>query len=142
MAATRRCCAAAAAAALALGGCSGDLGQGGGDRTVSAAQVPFTFTVPAAFSRESIDELASRGDVLAAVGIDKVDVIAVRRIPPGTTVPRGDVRHRVLGHAVASRLHAFTAGGQRWGLECQWTPEHRADVLKACRQAIGSISRR
>ena len=127
--------------ATAIGGCSA-AGEPSGARTVSDAQVPFTFKVPADFTKASVDQFESRGDVVAAVGVDKLDVVAVRRLPATAKVPRGDVPHRTFGQAVTSRLHAFTVAGQRWAIECQWRPDRREKVLDACRQAIGSITRR
>ena len=126
---------------LAVGGCSAS-GESTGSHTFSDDAVPFTFHVPVEFTKESVDQFDTRGDVVSAVGVDKVDVIAVRRIPPGVPLPRGDVRHVVQGQAVTSRLHGLTVGGQRWAIECQWTSDRRAKVLDACRQAVGSITRR
>jgi hypothetical protein len=128
-------------AALALGGCSA-AGETSGSRTFSDGEVPFTFDVPADFTKQPVDQFDSRGDVVAAAGVDKLDLIAVRRIPEGVSVPSGDVAHDVQGHAVASRLHDFTVGGRRWAIECQWTPDRRKKVLDACREAVGSITRR
>ena len=132
---------ALALAAVAIGGCS-VAGEPTGARTFSDDQLPFTFHIPADFTKESVDQFDSSGDVVAAAGVDKLDVIAVRRIPAGGSVPSGDVAHRVQGNAVVSRLHAFDAGGERWAIECQWTPERRAKVLDACAEAVGSITRR
>ena len=125
--------------ALAIGGCSA-AGEASGERTVDESGVPFTFRVPADFTEEPIDDFDSRGDVLAAAGIDKVDLIAVRRLVPGAAAPRGDVPHVVQGHAVKSRLHEVPGSG--FAIECQWRPDRRDKVLDACRTAVGSIERR
>jgi hypothetical protein len=128
-------------AAVVLGGCSA-AGETSGSRTIDVSEVPFTFNVPADFTKEPVDQFDSRGDVVAAAGIDKLDLIAVRRIAPGVRVPQGDVAHVVQGHRVSSRLHAFKVGKQRWAIECQWASDRRTKVLDACREAVGSIVRR
>ncbi len=138
------CCRQIVLAALAcagLAGCSA-AGEATGDRTFSDDDVPFTFRVPAEFIEASIDQFDSRGDVVAAVGIDKLDVIAVRRLARGVSVPRGDVAHEVQGRSVVSRLHVVRVRSERWAIECQWQAESRDDVLDACATAVDSISRR
>jgi len=130
------------AAALGAAGCNAS-GETATTRTFSDRAVPFTFTVPADFTDESIDEGNSRGDVVAAAGLTKVDVIAVRRIddhllPIGGTVP---VAHEVLGHAVKSQLRPVP-GFRGWFLECQYTAERTAKVRDACARAISSVKRR
>jgi hypothetical protein len=127
--------------ALTIGGCSA-AGETSGARTIDDRDVPFTFQVPADFTKEPVDQFDSRGDVLAAAGVDKLDLIAVRRIAPGVRLPKGDVPHVVQGHRVSSRLHGIDVGGERWAIECQWQPDRRAKVLDACREAVGSIVRR
>jgi hypothetical protein len=125
--------------AAAIGGCSA-AGEASGERTIDDASAPFTFRVPADFTEESVDDFDTRGEVLAAAGIDKLDVIALRRLGPGQRVPRGDVPHRVQGEAVTSRLHEVPGSG--FAIECQWRPDRRDKVLDACRTAVGSIARR
>ena len=131
----RRQAAALAALALALGGCSA-AGDATGDRTFSARAVPFTFLLPADFTKAAVDQLNSRGDVVAGAGIDKLDVIAVRRIPAARRLPGGPIAHRVRGVAVTSTLHRVPIPG--WAIECQWTAARRARVLVGCREAVAS----
>ena len=130
-----------ALASVALAGCSAS-GEPSGDRTFSDSDVPFTFRIPVDFTTESVDQFDSRGDVVAAAGIDKVDVVAVRRVAAGVTLPRGDVAHVVQGKAVTSRLHEVSAGGGRWAIECQWTADRRKKVLHACDEAFATVKRR
>ena len=129
---------AAALVAVAVGGCSA-AGEASGERTIDESGVPFTFRVPADFTVESVDQFDSRGDVVAAAGIDKLDVIALRRLIPGEVLPKGDIPHRVQGHSVTSRLHVVDPG---WAIECQWLAERRQRVLDACATAVGSVKRR
>jgi hypothetical protein len=131
------------AAALAAAGCNAS-GETASTRTFSDKAVPFTFTVPADFTDESIDQGNSRGDVIAAAGLTKVDVIAVRRIddhllPIGG--PGRPVAHEVLGHAVKSDLRPVP-GFPGWFLECQYTAERASKVVDACGRAVGSVRRR
>src|SRR4051812_36258460 len=107
----------AALAALEIGGCSA-AGETSGARTFKDSDVPFTFHMPADFTKESVDEFDSRGDVVAAAGVDKLDLIAVRRIPTGVRVPSGDVAHTVQGKSVTSRLYALVIGGPRLAGAC------------------------
>jgi hypothetical protein len=48
-----------------------------------------------------------------------------------------------LGEEETVRLHStsyfFTGAGKTWQVECLSSEEHRADIEKACRQALGSI---
>src|SRR4051794_4841097 len=127
-----------ALAAAALGGCSA-AGESTGEHTISASGGPITFRVPVEFTKESVDEFDTRGEVVLAAGVDKLDVVALRQVAPGIPLPRGDLRHRVQGRSVTSRLHAIPGG---WALECQWTAERRTKVLDACGRAVGSIQRR
>lgn len=133
--------AGAIAVACVLAGCSA-AGETSGSRTIDDSDVPFTFKVPADFTKEPVDQFDSRGDVVVAAGVDKLDLIAVRRIAPGVKVPVGDVPHTVQGQSVTSRLRLELVGRDRWAIECQWRPDRRAKVLDACREAIGSIARR
>lgn len=130
------------AAAVGAAGCNAS-GETATTRTFSDRAVPFTFTVPADFTDESIDQGNSRGDVIAAAGLTKVDVIAVRRIddhllPIGG---QGPIAHEVLGHAVKSELRPVP-GFAGWFLECQYTAERTAKVRDACDRAVGSVKRR
>lgn len=121
---------------LALAGCEAT-GDAGGTRTFSDEAVPFEFQIPSEFTDESVDQANSRGDVVAAVGVSKVDVIAARR---GEVVP-GPQRHEVLGHAVTSELHAVE-GHPGWVLECQYTSDRAEKVRSACREALESVERK
>jgi hypothetical protein len=122
---------------LALTGCEAT-GDAGGSRTVSAAGVPFTFEVPSEFTKASVDEANSRGDVLVAAGVSKVDVITLRRVsadaPEGRQPP-----HEILGHTVTSELHSVAPG---YAIECQYTTERRDKVLAACRDAVRTVRRK
>ncbi|HVW17532.1 MAG TPA: hypothetical protein VHB30_04740, partial [Solirubrobacteraceae bacterium] len=124
------------ALAAALGGCSAE-GVSTADVTVRADGVPFTFEVPPEFTDEQVGERDTRGDVVLVRALDKVDVIAVRRVG-GATLPAGDVPGRVLGKAVTSRLHAVP-GAPGWALECQWTAARRGHVLDACAKAVRTL---
>ena len=121
------------ALALALSGCSAD-GTSNGDVTVRRADLPFTFRVPADFTAESVDRDNTRGDVVALRALDKVNVIAVRRVAAGTKSRR---TLRVLGQRVTSRVVSV---GHGWGLECQYTEARRDTVLDACDEALGSVA--
>lgn len=121
---------------LALSGC-GAAGDAGGTRTFSDENVPFTFEVPSEFTDETVDDANSRGDVVAAVGLSKVDVIAVRR---GQPLP-GPQRHEVLGKDVTSELQAVP-GHDGFVLECQYTSERADKVRAACRDALESLQRK
>lgn len=122
---------AAVLAAAALGGCSASEGAGTSELTFSEPGVPFSFRVPAEFTAAPVDELNSRGDVVALRALDKTSVIAVRRVGGRLTVRR-DTRLRVLGREVTSRVIPV---GRGWALECQWTADRRSRVLAACRRA-------
>ena len=130
---------ALALVATAIGGCSA-AGEASGERTIDDSAAPFTFRVPADFTEEPVDEFDTHGDVVAAAGIDKLDVIALRRVVAGQPVPRADMPHRVQGEAVTSRLHEVPGSG--FAIECQWRPKKRDKVLDACRTAVGSVERR
>lgn len=128
-----------ALAALAVGGCS-LAGEPSKDDTVTWSKpgVPFTFEYPATFTKAPIDRGDTRGDVVGAVGLTKVDVVAVRRVRDLVVVSRGGVRQTVLGQAVTSELHPVP-GQAGWALECQYTSEYRGDIRDACRRALRSI---
>ena len=123
--------------AAVLGGCEAT-GDAGGTRTFSDDAVPFEFEVPSDFTDETIDDANSRGEVLAAVGLSKVDLIAVRRVSPGAKPPTGPQRHEVLGHEVTSELHAVE-GADEYRIECQYTEESAEKVRSACADALDSI---
>jgi len=124
----------------ALSGCEAT-GDVGGTRTFSDDAVPFEFDVPSDFTDETVDVANSRGDVLAAVGLSKVDLIAVRRVSPGAEPPSGPQRHEVLGKEVTSEVHAVD-GAAEYLIECQYTEEHAEKVRSACADARDSIVRR
>jgi hypothetical protein len=126
-----------AVAALALAGCNAS-GEASGTRTFAPRRVPFSFQVPTDFTGASIDQGATRGDVVAAAGLTKVDVIAVRRVGAGTALPKGPVVHDVLGQRVTSVLHPVRTG---WAIECQYTPARAKKVLAACRDALRTLRR-
>ena len=122
----------------ALGGCNA-AGQSRSDVTYRNADVPFTMRVPADFTKASIDQGDTRGDVVAAVGLTKIDVIAVRRLG-GARPPGASVRHEVQGRAVTSEVHRVYGGD--WAIECQYTAEFADRVTDACREAVASVERR
>ena len=124
---------------MALAGCNA-AGEPDGAKRFSDADVPFTFEIPADFTKADIDQGNSRGDVVAGVGLSKVDVVAVRRAREGIVAVGGVNRfpHEVLGQRVTSELHAVP-GFSGWALECQYTPEHADTVLKACRRAVATV---
>ena len=130
-----------AVALLASGGLAGCAAEGstGGDRTFRDEGVPFTFTHPPSFTDEDVDLANSRGDVVAVRALDKVDVIAVRRLPAGARART--VRLRVLGEDVTSEV-VPVPGQPGWGLECQYVDARRDEVLDACRQARRTIEDR
>lgn len=121
-----------------LGGCEAT-GDAGGTRTFSDGAVPFEFEVPSEFTDETVDDANSRGEVLAAVGLSKVDVIAVRRIPRTTAVRSGPQPHEVLGKQVSSELRAVDGFAEYW-IECQYTDERADKVLSACDDALDSVA--
>ena len=58
--------------AVALGGCD-VAGDPTGTKTFSEDGVPFTFRIPADFTVAPVDRGDTRGDVVAAAGLTKVD---------------------------------------------------------------------
>ena len=122
--------------AAGLGGCSA-AGEPGGESRYSNPGIPFTFAIPADFTKASIDQGNTRGRVVGAVGLTKVDVIAVRR---ETAYGRGAVAHEVLGQRVTSELHAVP-GFAGWTLECQYGEAHASKLKAACRRAIATVRR-
>jgi hypothetical protein len=123
---------------LALGGCSAD-GTSNGDTAFEHDGVPFTFTVPADFTDEEVDEGNTRGNVVAVRALDKVNVVAVRRL---TTAPRNATRQlSVLGKHVTSVLYPVD-GASGWALECQYTPDRRDKVVAACDVARRTLTPR
>jgi hypothetical protein len=129
-----------AGAALAVAGCEAT-GDVGGTRTFSNDAVPFVFEVPSEFTDETVDRANSRGDVVAAAGLSKVDVIAVRKAPGAAQLPTGPQRHEVLGKQVTSELHPVE-GQPGWVVECQYTDDRQDKVRSACRAALESVKRK
>lgn len=123
-------------AAAALSGCTAD-GMSSKDVTFKKASVPFTFRIDPAFTDEKVDDADTHGDVVAIRALDKVDVVAVRRVG-SAALPSGDVAGRELGKAVTSRVSAVPGAGG-WALECQWTAARRDKVLKACTKALRTL---
>jgi len=111
----------------------------GGTRTFSDHDVPFRFLVPADFTDAPIDQGDSRGDVVAGAGIDKLNLIAARRVGR-EKLPAGPVTHVVQGSTVISVLRRVRVDG--WALECQYRPERARSILAACRRAVDSVTRR
>jgi hypothetical protein len=128
------------ASAVAVGGCEAT-GDVGGTRTFSDDAVPFVFEVPSEFTDEPVDRANSRGNVVAAVGLSKVDVIAARRAPDAGQLPDGPQRHEVLGKQVTSELHPVE-GQPGWLIECQYTDDRQDKVRSACRAALESVKRK
>ena len=124
----------AVALCAGLAGCNA-AGDPSGESRWSHAGVPFSFAYPADFSKASVDQGNTRGNVVGAVGITKVDVIAVRRQSGG---PGAATSHRVLGHAVTSELHPVP-GYRGWTLECQYTSDRASKLKAACSRALATI---
>jgi len=122
-----------ALAALGVAGCSDESG------TFDDPHVPFTFALPAKFTKESVDRLNSRGDVVAVVALDKVNAIGVRRVP--ATFLRTETKLRVLGDAVTSDVRPVS-GAPGWALECQYTAARRATMLDACAEVARKLHHR
>jgi hypothetical protein len=123
--------------AATTAGCNA-AGEPSGARRFSDKHVPFTFRIPANFTKASVDDANSRGAVVAAAGLTKVDVVAVRRqTPHGSSV----VRHEVLGQPVTSELHPI-AGQSGWTLECQYTADRAQTIRDACLNALQTVRRR
>src|SRR3954451_850601 len=131
----RRLVAALLLAATA-GGCNA-AGEPDGSKRFSDSDVPFTFELPADFTKASVDDQNSRGDVIAGAGLSKVDVIAVRR---ASDAGAGG-SHEVLGRRVTSELRPVP-GFAGWVLECQYTPAFATKVRDACRDAVASVRRK
>jgi len=127
---------AAVALCATLAGCSA-AGDPSGESRWSHPGVPFSFAYPADFSKASIDQGNTRGAVVGAVGLTKVDVIAVRRQSGG---PSGPVRHTVLGQSVTSEL-LVVPGYRAWELECQYTSDHAKKLRDACNRALATVRR-
>jgi hypothetical protein len=123
----------AAALLAGLSGCAAD-GTSNGNVAVRPEGLPFSFEVPADFTHATVDEANTRGSVVALRALDKVDVVAVRRLAPGAR--RTETRLTVLGKDVVSRV---TPVGHGFGIECQFTPRRRAAVLKACATALRTL---
>lgn len=126
---------------VAVAGCNA-AGDPTGSKLFSVKDggVKFTFRIPADFTKAPIDEGDTRGNVLAAAGLTKLDVIAVRRVRGMVVAGTGAAMpHEVQGHEVISELHPI---GDGYLLECQYTPEHRKKVKAACRDAVASVARR
>src|SRR3954453_12476210 len=119
---------------VALAGCNA-AGEPDGAKRFSDGAVPFTFEIPADFTKASVDDLNSKGNVVAGVGLTKVDVIAVRRFS-GLIVQLGAVEATVLGHRVLSEIHHVQGD---YYLECQYTPEFADKVRDACRKAVATV---
>lgn len=131
----RIACAACLLAIVALSGCGVD-GTGDGEVTARHDGVPFEYDVPAAFTAESIDREATRGEVRGLRALDKVNVIAVRRLSRST---RATTRQRVLGKRVTSEITPVKGFGG-WVFECQYTDARRSEVQDACRTAKRSVA--
>ncbi|HZO35414.1 MAG TPA: hypothetical protein VFB41_00915 [Solirubrobacteraceae bacterium] len=129
------CLPVAVALAVVLSGCSAD-GTADGNVTARHDGVPFEYEVPAAFTAESVDQLNTRGDVRGLRALDKVNVVAVRRLARTTPAVR---RQRVLGQDVTSEI-VPVRGFRGWVFECQYTRDRRSDVQDACRIAAGSVT--
>jgi hypothetical protein len=125
---------------LLFAGCEAT-GDAGGTKTFSADGVPFRFELPSDFTPETVDDANSRGTVLAAAGLTKVDVVAVRRAGDVVQTGEGGQEHEVLGHAVTSELHAVP-GHDGYLIECQYTDEYADKVRSACAGALESIRAR
>ena len=129
----------AAALCAGLAGCSA-AGDPSGESRWNHAGVPFSFAYPADFTKASIDQGNTRGDVVGAVGLTKVDVIAVRRVTGGLVVAGGRNRfpHDVLGQRVVSELHPIPQA-QGWYFECQYTRAHASKLKAACTRALATV---
>jgi hypothetical protein len=125
--------------AAALGGCEAT-GDTGGLRTISDASLPFEFRIPTTFTEETIDRANSRGNLVVAAGLTKVDVVAVREIA-AADVPARPTRHVVLGKDVTSEVHAVD-GVPGYAFECQYTSARADDVRAACRDAMRTVTRK
>jgi hypothetical protein len=121
---------------VALAGCNA-AGEPDGAKRFSDAAVPFTFEIPADFTKASVDDLNSSGDVVAGAGLSKVDVLAVRN----QHASDGRLVHEVLGHRVTSELRPVP-GFANWALECQYTPEFAQKVRDACDRAVATVRRK
>ncbi|MFL5847291.1 MAG: hypothetical protein ACJ762_21655 [Solirubrobacteraceae bacterium] len=117
---------------MLLSGCEAT-GDAGGTKTFRDDAIPFTFELPTEFAKEDVDNGNSRGDVVAAAGVTKVDVVAVRR---GTAL--GARESTILGKRVTSELRAVE-GHDGWVLECQYTPDFADKVRSACAAALESV---
>src|SRR3954465_6886432 len=112
--------------AAGLTGCNA-AGEPDGSKRFSDTDVPFTFVLPADFTKASVDAENSQGDVIAGAGLSKADVIAVRRAADSG----GGARvHEVLGRRVTSELRAVP-GFAGWVIECQYTPGFAKKVRDA-----------
>ena len=107
-------------------------------RRVSHDDLPFTLEVRTDFTEESVNQGDTRGDVVLALGISKLDVIAVRRVG-GQELPKGPVEHEVQGETVTSELFAVADG---YAIECQYRDDRAETVRSACREAVESVKMR
>ena len=120
-----------------LAGCGADPSSTE-NRRVSHDDLPFTLEVRTDFTEESVNEGDTRGDVVLALGITKLDVIAVRRVG-GEELPAGPVEHEVQGEAVTSELFEVADG---YAIECQYRDDRAETVRSACREAVESVKMR
>ena len=117
-----------------LAGCEADVEQTE-TRRVSHEDLPFTLEVRTDFTRETVDQADTRGDVVVGFGISKLDVIAVRRV--GTQdLPTGPVEHEVQGETVTSELFPV---GDGFAIECQYRADRADTVRSACRETVDSV---
>lgn len=137
-------------------------------KTLSVAEVPFTFEYPTDY-QEATDESLASVNALAVVGSEPQSYIAVRRNSRtamsldalerqarralGESV-LGDVRetHSDIpmvaitvedtgGEAVGLRstIYGFSLAGSSWLIECHSTESEREALSDACRHALDSI---
>lgn len=130
---------AALVLAAAAAGCDA-AGQPGGNKAFTAQDVPFRFELPAEFTEAEADPEDTRGDVVAAAGITKLDAVAVRRVA-GRELPREPVRHEVRGEPVTSLLYRVPEH-PGFAFECQFTEDYAERVREACRIALRTVARR
>lgn len=105
---------------------------------MSNEDLPFTLEVRTDFTEESVDQGDTRGDVILALGISKLDVIAVRRVG-SRELPTGPIEHEVQGETVTSELFEVADG---YAIECQYRDDRADTVRSACRETVASVTMR
>jgi hypothetical protein len=148
-------------ALIVLGARPEEAGPGEGLDTFENANFPFKFSYPDEFRSAS-----ASGDV-PALSLDGPNAITVQRIRPfvprtslaayvaqllvdqgasarevrrsGVSMLTARIPRDVGGVPAESLLYFFSARGGTFQVDCQFTDEHRRQVVRACNQAMKTV---